>query len=244
MHSASAGSRRVVPPLLAVVLVVVLVVQVLGLLTRTAGAVGPSATTPDPGAAGSLGFNRAEYDLPSKVRVGRGAPSDTTATTILEMRQAGVVYYPKSGSGPFPVLIFQHGNHATCESGSAVDDQLLVGLALLATYSEGTCSTDDATVDALLQIEDSASFRGYDYLAEQLATQGYIVASLDINDITDWGNNAAESGYLGRAQIISKTLDLIGSWNTRSGPEGIGDALVGRVGLDQGVGAGTGEGSR
>ncbi|WP_300405606.1 hypothetical protein, partial [Nocardioides sp.] len=221
--------------LLAALLAALLVIGLGVVVARTAEAVGPSETTEDPAATGPLGFQRAEYDLPDKVDVGLGAATPDSST-ILAMRQAGVVYYPETGDGPFPVLIFQHGNHATCESGSVLDDQLLISPAFLASYSEGTCSTDDDLLDELLQIQESASYRGYDYLAQQLATQGYIVASLDINDITDWSNNSAESGYLGRAQIISKTLDLIGTWDTETGPEGIGDALQGRVGLDLGVG--------
>lgn len=53
--------------------------------------------------------------------------------------------------------------------------------------------------------------------------------SIDVNDITAWTNNANESGYLGRAEIISKTLDLVSSWNTATGPAGVGDALKGQV---------------
>ena len=41
---------------------------------------------------------------------------------------------------------------------------------------------------------------------QQLATQGYIVASLDINDITDWSNNSAESGSVSYTHLTLPTI--------------------------------------
>src|SRR5258708_7838790 len=51
---------------------------------------------------------------------------------------------------------------------------------------------------------------------------------MDINDITNWSNNANESGYIGRAEIMAKTLDLMRTWDHQAGPPGIGTALIGR----------------
>lgn len=230
------SSPRGLLRLLSTLLVVPVGAALLPLVAFSApAAAGPDEATPDPATTGRYGFQRAEYDLP-KVDVGLGTPG-ATSTTVLSMREAGDVYYPATGAGPFPVLVFEHGNHATCDSGSTADDLLVTGgPGGLATFEDGDCSTGDATADAALAIQEARSYQGYDYLAQQLATQGYIVASIDVNDITDWTNNAAESGYLARAQIISKTLDLVGSWNTRTGPAGIGDGLRGRVGLGLGVG--------
>jgi hypothetical protein len=210
-----------------------LICGLVGLLAPGAArAVGPNPAIADPSATGPYGFVRVDYDMPKMAVVGVGKPGSTVTAsgTLLKMREAGDLFYPASGSGPFPVLIFEHGNHATCQSGPASTLGLEVDPGdFLSAYSNGSCTTGSATVDQLLSIQEAKSYTGYDYIAQQLATQGYIVASLDVNDITNWDNNENESGYLARAEIISKTLDLISSWNRSPGPPGVGTALEGRV---------------
>ena len=217
--------------LLAALLAVLLVLGLGVVVARTAEAVGRSETTEDPAATGPFGFQRAEYNLPDKVDVGLGAATPDS-TTVLAMRQAGVVYYPETGDGPFPVLVFQHGNHATCESGSVLDDQLLISPAFLATYSEGTCSTDDDLLDELLQIQESASYRGYDYLAQQLATQGYIVASTG-----RWCGLPVYLPYLAKHAEPGATLDpnsgsLILPSTRRCSSPGVAAAIIGSDAAD------------
>lgn len=200
-------------------------------LPSAAAAVGPDPAVPDPSAPGPYGFVHVQYDLPQQVEVGVGTPSQTPATTstLLEMRLAGDISYPRYGRGPFPVIVFMHGNHETCDS--AIGQQL--GLVVdpggdLATYDGGSCSTGSSTADSALSIDEARSYEGYDYIEERMATQGYVVASMDINDITNWTNNENESGYLARAEIMAKTLDLLRQWDHQAGPPGIGTALIGR----------------
>lgn len=177
---------------------------------------------PDPSVPGPFGFVRAEYDLP-KQTVGENA-------TTTGVRLAGDVFFPANGPGPFPVLVFLHGNHSTCESGP---DGLPVS-PFPATYEDGACAGPAGPeADAALEVDAARSYLGYDYLAQRLATQGYVVASMDINDITAWGQNGNRAGYLGRVQMMSRTLDLLGTWNTQAGPAGVGTGLLGRVDLSR-----------
>lgn len=201
-----------------------------------AQAVGPDPGVPNPGAPGPYGFIHTEYNLPTKVVVGVGTPSQTptTTSTLLAMRLAGDISYPATGNGPFPVIVFLHGNHSTCLSEPAQTLGLVVDPGdALSTYNDGSCSTGNPTLDSALAVDESRSYRGYDYIEERMATQGYVVASIDVNDITNWANNAAESGYLGRAEIMEKTLDLLSSWNRAAGPPGIDDALIGRLDMSR-----------
>jgi hypothetical protein len=199
-------------------------------LPMSARAVGPDPSVPDPSAPGPDGFVHVQYDLPQKVVVGFGTPSQTPAntSTLLSMRLAGDISYPRHGRGPFPVIIFMHGNHETCSSAIGQQYGLLIEPGSAATYSDGKCTTGSATADSLFGIDESRSYLGYDYIEERMASQGYVVASMDINDITNWSNNANESGYMGRAEIMAKTFDLLRKWDHQTGPSGIGNALIGR----------------
>ena len=140
----------------------------LALVPSGAGAVGPVRAIADPAATGPYGFVRTEFNLPGTVTAGVGAPGTpvTASGTLLTMRQAGDLFYPASGSGPFPILIFEHGNHATCQSGPSSSLGLLVDPGdAAASYAEGSCTTSSTTADQLLAIDEARSYQGYDYLA-------------------------------------------------------------------------------
>jgi hypothetical protein len=219
---------------------------VLGALVASAGSAAaaspgfPSTTIADPAVTGPYGSLRAEFDFPTYAAAGipdtdgdaDKTPADKitvgSGATLLDARLAGDIHMPAGGSGPYPVLVFLHGNHSTCQSRLAEYGLAVDAGALFATYANGTCS-QDPTSDNALGIDAARSYQGYDYLAAKLATQGYIVISLDVNDITDWGSNADRAGYLGRVQLMSRALDMVEGWNTHDGPNGIGGLLRGRV---------------
>ena len=118
--------------------------------------------------------------------------------------------------GPHPLIIFLHGRHAT-------------------TY-------DPTTGYAFLEWPAQSghlpipNYRGYDYIGNILASQGYIVVSISANGISARDNppGVADIGMLARAQLIQAHLDLWNDFN-RDGitPFGapFGTRFVGHVDL-------------
>ena len=88
------------------------------------------------------------------------APAPATPV-VADLR--GALFIPR-GRGPFPVVLFQHGRHATCK-------------VVVETLGPGCRDTPVTSV--------VPSYRGYDYLAENLASHGYLVMSVDANDVND-----------------------------------------------------------
>jgi hypothetical protein len=79
------------------------------------------------------------------------------------------------------------------------------------------------------------SYKGYDYLAENLAKHGYIVFSIDANDINGEGGGGDESSQ-SRAQLVLATLDTLRDINSfgqfgRDGKPGALDPLKGKIDL-------------
>ena len=185
---------------------------VLPLLTAAAVAVVPTtpatAAAPDPAVPGSRTVTTIEYDA--------GTTLVTDPSTLLTYPEQleGALYVP-SGPGPFPVLMFLHGRHSTCVYGGVLE---FLG-------PRATCPQSPATSNV-------ASYRGYAYLATNLASQGYLVASVNANSINslDW---AGDAGAEERAQVIARSLDKLGEWNTTAGPAPVGTQLVGKVDLSR-----------
>jgi hypothetical protein len=130
-----------------------------------------------------------------------------------------VVHRPQQlANRPYPLIIFLHGNHATCGTGSKprIDDSV--------NYSySGTCPPGYVVVP---------NHRGYDYLARSLAAWGYIVVSINANRgingapgiEDDWGLN------LTRGKLILKHLQLLSIWNSTGGtPASLGVDLRGKI---------------
>src|SRR5262249_46290080 len=75
-----------------------------------------------------------------------------------------VLHRPTTLSSNHPVLVFLHGNHGTCGRGTAprIDDRT--------DYTtSGTCPAGYVV---------TPNHRGYDYVASQLASHGYVVVSI------------------------------------------------------------------
>src|SRR5215467_13795122 len=105
------------------------------------------AQVPDPGAPGALAVTREEYDF------GDTAFTATNFPGPIELKAS--IHYPTNlALGPFPVILFLHGRHATCFNGSGA--QLL----------EWPCSNNAQPIP---------SYQGYDYVSQVLASNGYVV---------------------------------------------------------------------
>lgn len=104
------------------------------------------------------------------------------------------VYYPTNlSAGPFPLIVFLHGRHSTCWNGSTA--------SLAWPCPAGTSAIP--------------SYRGYDYVGQTLASNGYIVVSISANGINAVDQNAgAQYGMPARGELVEKHLDVWRDFNT------------------------------
>ena len=135
---------------------------------------------------------------------------------------AGRVYNPADLSdGPFPVVFFLHGWHATC-----YDPDNPGGVAGDGSFNGGfwiwPCPP---------QMVSIPSYTGYDYLGELLASQGFIVVSVSANGIAANDNNVESFGMEERALLMNEHLNLWGDW-ANAGGEPFGGKFVGALDFD------------
>src|SRR5215213_3279913 len=160
-----------------------------------------SAQSSDPGSTGPLSVTREEYNF------GDTAFTPTNFPGPVEL--AASIHYPTTLSGPYPVIVLLHGRHATCYVG---------GSALL----QWPCTQVGS--------QSIPSYRGYDYLSEVLASNGYVVVSVSSNGINARDNQVRDLGALARAELIQKHLDILKSFNTTGGAP-FGTKFVGKLDL-------------
>src|SRR6516164_1335067 len=99
----------------------------------------------DPGSPGPFDVTRQEYDFGDTAFHPTGFPGPG-----VEVR--GSVHYPTDlSSGPFPLIVFLHGRHATCFQG-------------VTAFLEWPCAAGHSPI---------LSFQGYDYVSSILASHGY-----------------------------------------------------------------------
>ncbi len=171
-----------------------------------------AATAADASIAGPYSTVDVDYDF------GRMTVHDEITGDSYESDIHGYIRYPEDAEGPFPVLLFQHGRHQTCETGIG-QLPVLVG--------------DDNCPNLAPVITPANSYRGYDYLAENLASHGYAVISIDTNDVNDNDGSAGSSdtGALARAELIMAHLDAFRDINRQGGPDF--DQLTGKLDLER-----------
>lgn len=200
---------------------VLLVVTFVSASAPRAGAALPTA--PDTAGRGPHMTSTSEY---------RFSPS--IDPDVLE-RQAtevwGRVFWPKDLLDPatgkkqkYPLLVFLHGNHGTCGSG----DHPRNDNSCEYTY-EGVCP-DGYVV--------TPNHEGYNYVAEHLASWGYIVVSVNANrGITCGGGNSDDWGLvLARGRLVLKHLQLWRQWSsTGAAPASLGqpDQFIDAVDMSQ-----------
>jgi hypothetical protein len=159
------------------------------------------ATSLDPTGTGPYKVAESEYRLPATI--------DPLVDTGVVTEIWGQVYRPLDGGhGSHPLLVLLHGNHATCGhyvrgTLGRVDDN--------SQYTtKGTCPAGYIVVPNHL---------GYGYVAERLASLGYLVVSINANR----GINAA-AGVTGdrglnlrRGRLVLRHLQLLAQWNRSGG---------------------------
>jgi len=136
-----------------------------------------------------------EYKLPAAL--------DPVVSPDLPVELWARVYQPASlGNSLHPLLVFLHGNHATCGRPAGPGEHFDINVQYTFT---GTCP------DGYIPVPSHA---GYGYLAERLAGRGYIVVSINANR----GINAAP-GVLGdrglnlqRGRLVLRHLQQLSRW--------------------------------
>ncbi len=139
------------------------------------------------------------------------------------------VYHPQTLSGTYPVVIFLHGNHGTCGRPyqSPPDPPGMLGNPRIddnVAYT-GTGHCPNGYVE-------SPSYLGYEYLAQRLASYGYIVVSIDANrGITGGPGLGADRALIqARGILVLRHLQNLSRWNRHGGtPPHVGVNLQGHL---------------
>jgi hypothetical protein len=143
------------------------------------------------------------YDL------GDRAYQPTGLGARVEVRAA--VYHPADlTAGPFPIVLFLHGNHSTC-------------------YRRDRSAYEWPCRDGWKPIPNH---EGYAYLGSRLASYGYIVASVSGNGVNVHGNTVEDTGMRQRGLLLEHHLELWEAWTTTGG-DPFGAAFVGTVDMDR-----------
>lgn len=134
-------------------------------------------------------------------------PLDYRSSQIIVTDPEGIAYnadvnalvrYPLDGDGPFPVVLYLHGRHVTCS---------YLGTEFLST---GECDLELPGVlgQPLNVVKSVDSYKGYDYMARNLAAHGYVVVSINANDVND-KDLAGDAGVQARSELILHHLDIL-----------------------------------
>jgi hypothetical protein len=123
----------------------------------------------------------------------------------------------------YPLLVFLHGNHGTCGTGTN-------------PRHDFDCSyTDTGTCPSGFVV--TPNHRGYDYVTSELAGRGFIVVSINANrGINCAGASGADFGLnLARGRLILRHLEELSRWNRGASatPASIGVSLKGTLDLSQ-----------
>jgi hypothetical protein len=175
----------------------------LALLLACGSALKLRAQTPDPGATGPLAVTREEYNYGDLAFTPTGFPS------AVELKAS--VHYPTGlPGGPYPLIVFLHGRHVTCYRNTT-------------TALRWPCRNTETVIP---------SYQGYDYVAQALASNGYVVISISANGISAFDNNVTDLGMQARAELIQRHLQQWSTFNT-VGAAPFGTKFVGKIDLQR-----------
>jgi hypothetical protein len=145
----------------------------------------------DPGSLGSFAVTTQEYNLGNLAF----RPTDSVwASSGTEL--TGEIKAPTDlGNTAHPVVVLLHGRHVTTY------DPVTGGAAL-----EWPATGTRVPIP---------SYRGYDYLGDVLASQGYVVVSIGANGINARDNNDPfpDLGMTARAQLVERTFGILSDLN-------------------------------
>ncbi|WP_394847085.1 hypothetical protein LZC95_06405 [Pendulispora brunnea] len=159
----------------------------------------------------------AEYKFPAAM------DPDVESTQATELWAQ--VYRPENlGDSAHPVLVFLHGNHATCGIGTNPRKDNSCDYTRTGTCPSGYVVTPNHL--------------GYAYVAERLASHGYVVVSINANRGINCRNDgpSATDPYLNfaRGRLVLKHLQKLSEWNANGGtPASLGVELQGKLDFSQ-----------
>lgn len=171
------------------------------LLPAIALAFGLNAQTSDPAAPGPMPVANTFYRF-NRVQI---------PTVPYPVDIWGTVWHPDGMSGgPFPLLLFLHGNHGICREPGTMRD-------FGTTMAPPNCPPN---------FDQTPNHLGYDYIAARLAGYGYIVVSINANAI-----NVRANGNPERGRLIQEHLRYWALWNSSEGGFPFARRFSGRVNL-------------
>ena len=167
---------------------------------------------PAPPMPGTFTVQTAEYKFPATI------DKDVLTTHATELWARA--FWPTDLSKPHPIVFLMHGNHSTCGQGDTrIDSDCSYTL-------EGTCPVGQVV---------TPNHEGFNYLAQQLASLGYIAVTINANrGITCGASNDADWGLnLARGRLVLRHIEEWMHWATAGGaPTSLGtspDAFLGKV---------------
>jgi hypothetical protein len=161
------------------------------------------APLPDPGVDGPAPVDVLSYDFGDQAFRPTGFP----APVELKAR----VYAPQTIVGRAPLVILQHGRHATCATNTT---QLL----------SWPCPAS---------VPEIPSYQGYDNLGRNLASHGMVVVSIGANGINANDGFLDDGGASARAQLILEHLRRWQAWDASAAGSPFDTRFVGHIDLDR-----------
>lgn len=166
---------------------------------------------PDPLERGPYATERLDPFLGGLVNLQEANSSGGATTGVssaVTLQIRGSAYYPTDRSTPSPVIVLVHGNHTACDSGTSPNCTVF-----------------------------KRNDRGYAYLADNLASHGYTVFSLDQDQLMAFQDSQA-AGMHQRRLLIAAALDMVYRANEEALPDGdpnfnIGGRFVGKLDLSR-----------
>ncbi|MDR4308522.1 hypothetical protein IHQ68_18030 [Chelatococcus sambhunathii] len=163
-----------------------------------------AAVADDPTGNGPYTAKNGEYKLPASFD--QLVTKQVAQKTELWAR----VWYPTKGPDlkNAPIVVFLHGEHGTCGKVDPTGKWRLDGSKEYS--SSGTCTGEYPIV--------TPNHWGYDYIAERLATQGYVTISINTNlGINQTGYHPVDPDpflIIRRGRMILRHLMQFGRWNS------------------------------
>jgi hypothetical protein len=154
-----------------------------------------------------------EYKLPARL------DPDVTSSTITEL-WASITRPAELVDGKrYPLLVFLHGNHATCGTGDNPREDF-----------DCTYTTSGVCPDGFVVVP---SHRGYDYASTELAARDFIVVSVNANrGINCGGGEEEDFGFnLARGRLLLQHLRQLSEWDRglSATPDSLGVSLLGKL---------------